>query len=74
MKPLVLRSIEAPGGQACVDLFRRADDTFGFETYRRDPEAPSGWYPIGHQAALRYASAEAALAAARDTAPWLDDL
>ena len=73
MKRVVLRSIEAPGGQLCIDLFRRPDDSYGFEEYRRDPESGSGWYPIGHQVERRFPSADAALDAARDAASWLAD-
>ena len=30
VKPVVLTSLEDPEGQRCVDLFRRADGSFGF--------------------------------------------
>jgi len=35
---LVLASLEAEGGERCVDVFKRPDGTFGFEEYRRDSE------------------------------------
>lgn len=73
-KPLVLRSIETADGARCVDIFRRPDGSFGFETYRRDAEDSAGWFAIGHHAGTRYASAEAALAAARAAVPWLTGL
>ncbi len=43
----VTRSIETPDGGRCVDLFRRPGASFGFAEYHRDPEDPSGWFPIG---------------------------
>ena len=67
----VIRSIEPPGGGRCVDLFRRADGSFGFEEYRRDPEDGSGWYPIGHHAGAVFAAEAAALAQARLVVVWL---
>ena len=69
----VIRSINLPGEALCVDLFQRPDGSHGFETYRRDPEDGRGWYPVGHTGAERFADAAAALAAARDAVPWLDD-
>ena len=35
---VVLDSIENREHDRCVDLFRRQDDTFGFEEFRRDVE------------------------------------
>ena len=67
----VLRSIETPDGQRCVDLFCRPDASFGFETYRRDAEDGRGWFPLGGFAGRRYASADAALAAALEQVEWL---
>ena len=70
----VSRSIEAPGGALCVDIFRRPDGSHGFEEYRRDPEDGRGWSMIGFHGAGRYDSAEAALAAARAAVGWLQSL
>lgn len=67
----VIRSIEAPGGQVCVDIFCRPDGSFGFELYRRDPEDAHGWYPAGHFAGQRFADAAAATDAAGRAAPWI---
>ena len=68
---VVVRSIEAPGGGRCVDLFRRANGHWGFEEYRRDPEDGSGWYPIGDNAARAFGSEVETMAAARATVGWL---
>lgn len=67
----VMQSIEAPGGTLCVDLFCRADGSWGFEEYRREPEDGRGWYPVGHHADGRYPDRAAALAAACRSVTWL---
>ena len=72
-KPVVLRSIESVDGVRGVDLFRRADGSFGFEEFRRDPEDPGGWRPLGGHAEGAYADEEAALAAAKSAVGWLGD-
>ena len=46
-RPVVTRSISSDEGLRCVDIFRRADNSFGFEEYRKDPEANEGWFRIG---------------------------
>lgn len=69
----VMRSINAPGETLCVDLFRRPEGDFGFEEYRRDPEGPQGWRPVGHHGGARFATEAAALAAARAAVAWLDE-
>ena len=68
----VMRSFEAPGGQVCVDLFCRADGSWGFEEYRRDPEDGSGWHPAGVFSERRFVDQNAALNAARISVGWLD--
>lgn len=69
-KVKVVRSIQNPSGDRCVDLFERADGNFGFEECRRDPEDPRGWYPI-RDAGDAFETADAALEAARHAVPWL---
>jgi len=53
----------------------RADGTFGFEEYRRDPEDMSGWFPLHRYSHHVFATAEDALAQAKSSAAWmgLDD-
>ncbi len=70
-RPLVIESIETPDGDRCVDIFRRADNTYGFEVYRRDLEDPSGWFPIGRHRFTNYGSEDEARAAARQKIGWL---
>lgn len=73
-KHKVLRSIETPGGGRCVDIFQRADGTFGFEEYRRDVEDGRGWFPVGFYARLVHDSERAAYGDALDCVPWLKDV
>ncbi|MEM7189843.1 MAG: hypothetical protein AAF439_09545 [Pseudomonadota bacterium] len=67
----VMASIEAPGGQICVDIFQRPDGSFGFEEYRRDLEDGRGWQVIGHHADRRFDTREAAYATAQQLILWL---
>ena len=68
---VVARSIEAPGGARCVDVFRRRDGLWGFEEYRRDAEDGRGWFQIGGNDARAFGSEAEAIAAARATVGWL---
>ena len=68
----VVRSIEAPGGDRCVDIFRRPDGSWGFEEYRRDAEDGRGWFVTGHFGGRRLADRPGAERAALSAVPWLD--
>ena len=46
-KQFVVRSINNSDQSRCVDIFRREDNSFGFEEYRRDAETNEGWYKVG---------------------------
>lgn len=72
-KNLVVRSINVAGNDRCVDIFRRPDDTFGFEEYRRDVEDQRGWFAIGFYGTETFETETAALAAALATVTWLQD-
>jgi len=65
LKPVVLRSVEAPDGLRCVDILRREGD-FGWVACRRDPEDSHGWRPVG-AARYGFVSEAAALAHAIET-------
>mgnify|MGYP006272052563 FL=1 len=67
----VVRSINLDGALLCVDIFTRADGSFGFELFRRDPEDARGWYPIGVFGDTRYRSEAEATEAACLKIPWL---
>lgn len=67
----VFESLENGEHDRCVDLFSRPDGSFGFEEFRRDAEDGGAWTPVHHYSGLRYASREAALAAASRAVAWL---
>jgi hypothetical protein len=67
----VVASPSTPAVDRCVDIFRRSDDTFGFEEFRRDPEDMGHWTPIAYYAGREFATKVEAIAAARDAVPWL---
>tara|TARA_R110002110_G_scaffold131923_1_gene313037 strand:+ start:247 stop:483 length:237 start_codon:yes stop_codon:yes gene_type:complete len=46
-KNRVLKSINNEDESRCIDIFLRADGTFGFEEFRRDFEDSRGWFPVG---------------------------
>lgn len=67
----VLASLENPYGDYCVDVFSRADGTFGFEEYRRDPEDGGRWFSL-HRFSHRICNSEEdAVAQARACVVWL---
>ena len=69
----VVHSVNLDGEGLCVDVFQRPDGTYGFEEYRRDPEDPRGWYPVGFYGAQRFDSFEAAQRNALQQVAWLKD-
>ncbi len=73
-KNTVLKSINQHGDSRCVDIFQRPDDTYGFETYRRDPEDGRGWFPDGVFGDKVFATEDEALIAARAKVLWLNDV
>ena len=54
----VLTSLENSAGDHCVDIFVRADGTFGFEEYRRDPEDVSGRFSLHRYSHQMFATTE----------------
>lgn len=71
---VVLASHHIAAGDRCVDIFRRADDTFGFEEFRKDPEDMGTWTPVAYYSTSFYPTAEAALAEAQIRVRWLDEV
>ena len=67
----VLRSIDRPGADRCVDVFLRPDGTVGFEEFRRDVEDARGWFPIGGHSDRVFADEAEAIVAARLAVAWL---
>ena len=68
----VLASLEDADGAQCVDVFARADGSFGFEQYRSDADGDSRWQSLNRFSELRFASGEDALRSAKERVPWLN--
>ena len=72
-RPVVTKSISSDEGLLCVDIFRREDNSFGFEEYRKDPEANEGWFKIGFfEKVTEFASEDDAFDEACKLIPWLN--
>jgi hypothetical protein len=67
----ILASYETPEHNRCVDVFARADGSFGFEEFRRDPEDMGVWYDVAYFAEQIYPTRADAEQAARSSVPWL---
>ena len=63
-------SENAEGGTLCVDIFERADGSFGFELFRCDPETGEGWFRLGYHADQQHAKLNDAVQAARGAYGW----
>jgi hypothetical protein len=70
---IVVDSIENRAHDRCVDLFRRPNDTHGFEEFRRDVEDAGAWTPVRYFSHASYPSHQAALGAAIAAVAWLGD-
>ena len=70
---VVTKSISSDEGLRCVDIFRREDNSFGFEEYRKDPEANKGWFKIGFfEKVTEFASEDDAFDEACKLISWLN--
>jgi len=69
----VFVSIENLEHDRCVDIFSRADGSYGFEEFRRDIEDAGQWTPVQYYSGVSYASAADALDTAERCVPWLVD-
>ncbi len=67
----MLVSHQSPEADRCVDVFRRPDNSFGFEEFRRDPEDMGAWTPVAYFSGRRFLSEEEAGDAACRAVPWL---
>jgi hypothetical protein len=67
---VVLSSQEDSEGRRCVDIFRRADGSFGAEAFRRDPEDGGLWTVTGHFSALTFATEAEARNFAKRAIAW----
>ncbi|MDP8929862.1 MAG: hypothetical protein M3O70_15155 [Actinomycetota bacterium] len=67
-------SYETDQGDRCVDIFSRADGSFGFEEFRKDLEDMGAWTPVGYFSVQSFASSHSALADATRRVAWLSDV
>jgi hypothetical protein len=68
----VIDSHESSDASRCVDLFRRANGSFGFEEFRRDPEDRGEWTPVSYYSSREYSSEVEAIEAAQRLVPWFE--
>ena len=68
----VLESFENTDGRYCVDIFQRADGSFGFEEFRRDAEDGGCWQNLHKYGQRPYATGQAALESAMEHIDWLE--
>jgi hypothetical protein len=71
MRSTVLASFETVDGSQCVDVFKRADGSFGFEQYRSESDGTNRWQSLGKYSQLSFATGEEALNLAKGRVPWL---
>ena len=72
-KKFVVRSINNSDQSLCIDIFKRKDNTYGFEEYRRDKETYEGWYKIHSYEHDVYLSEIEALTGAYKIVSWLKE-
>ena len=70
---LVIDSIEDTSGQWCIDFFRRPDDSFGFEVFRRAAEDQGLWEPLSHYSIMQFPDLRSGLDEAISRFDWLAD-
>ena len=71
-KKVVVRSINNFDKSRCIDIFKREDNSFGYEEYRRDLETNEGWYKIGFLENLIFINEEEAYTSASQNILWLN--
>ena len=74
MSKQVLDSFEDAFHSQCVDIFVRADGTFGFEEFRREVDGSGSWQSLGRYSLLSFASGAQALEEAQVSVAWLEKL
>jgi hypothetical protein len=67
----VITSLHNDATDRCVDIFRRADGSFGYQEFRRDVEDQGAWFITHHNQDGIYLSYEEAIREARANVPWL---
>ena len=72
-KKFVIRSINNSDQSLCVDIFKRNDNTFGFEEYRRDKETYEGWFKVNSYEHNIYSTEKEAFINACKYVHWLKE-
>jgi len=72
-KTITLKSINNYDKNKCVDIFKRNDNSFGFEEFRRDFESNTSWFCIGNYGDLFFNSEKEATEEAIKKIIWLKD-
>ena len=70
-KKVVVLSINNFDKSRCIDIFKREDNSFGYEEYRRDLETNEGWYTVGFLEHLKFTNEEEAYTNACNNILWL---
>ena len=73
-KTITLNSINNYEKNKCVDIFKRKDNSFGFEEFRRDFESNTGWFCIGNYSEISFNSEKEATEEATRKIIWLKDV
>ena len=71
-KHIVVRSINNFDKTRCVDIFKRENNTFGYQEYRRDLETNEGWYRVGFMEDKIFTHQEDAYKHAYESVGWLN--
>ena len=73
MSNRVLASLENSYGDYCVDIFVRADGSFGFEEYRSESDGSARWQSLGKYSHLSFVFGHEALHEAQQRVAWLEN-
>jgi hypothetical protein len=68
----VVASFENPERDRCVDIFVRADGSFGYEEWRREAEEPGRWFRVHNFSAAMFGTPALAIADATLKVAWFD--
>ena len=72
MPQVVLRSINDPTEQFCVDIIKNDTGLCCYKCFRRDLEDNCGWFSFGPESGFSFRTPEVAFAAASLEIVWLD--
>jgi hypothetical protein len=70
----VTMTLHSDDAHRCVKVIKQLDGTFGFQEYRRDPEDAGGWTLVRENSGAALATERQALAAARSSVAWLNEI